>query len=654
MCGVVAILRLGERPLPEASALERMGAALAHRGPDDWGAYADPHVLLGATRLALVGVEGGAQPHRGARPGTVAVVNGEIYDHVALRAELDRPLDDPCDTAVVPHLYDAHGEDFVARLHGMFAIALWDAAERRLLLARDRLGIKPLFVAQTRDFLVVASEAKAIFASGLVRAAIDRDALDDLFSFGYPFPPRSMFEGVRALRPGHVALAQPGAALAERAYASLPLVPKGAHRRGSVETIAGELREVLREAVRDHLMGDVELGAMVSGGLDSSAIAALAREVRGRPLDAFSLAFAGPMRERFDESRHAAEVAARLGARAELVTLSEASAARLPEMIWALELPLIVPGAIGGLALAEAERARGRFAVLSGDGADELLGGYDVFKAARLRRGLGALGLEGAASTLIGLAARASGQPRGLGRAIAPRASRRAVEARWGIAPPWLGAWQLLDVRRERLLAPDGRRVRPILEPPEGFAAALPPDHARLDPLDAEIGLELRTRLPAWILVISDRSSMAHGVEVRVPFLDERVVEHALAIPPAMKMQGLREKAVLRRAVADLLPPAITRRKKQPFATPIAPWFFSEGAPPFVDEALSERAVRDLGLFDPREVAALRAELAAAPPTHVDHLRRELVLSLVLGTQLLARQHTRGLDVPPARFAPKR
>ncbi|MBI3555120.1 MAG: asparagine synthase (glutamine-hydrolyzing) [Deltaproteobacteria bacterium] len=656
MCGVVAVLRLGERPLPRSQVLQSMAASIVHRGPDGWGIFRDEHVMLAAVRLAIVGIEGGRQPHRGCQSDLAAVVNGEIYNHRELRLGLgDHVLDDPCDTAVIPHLYEQHGEAMVEKLRGMFALALWDGREKKLVLARDRLGIKPLFFAQTRDFLVVASEAKAIFASGLVAPAIDRDALDDLFSLGYPCPPRTMFEGVAQLRPGHVAVARPGRGLESRRYWRAPFVARGEHSAGSERALAADLRDVLRLAVKDHLMADVPVAAMVSGGLDSSAIAALAREVTGRSLDTFSLSFEegedGAARSPFDESPFADMVNARLDARAHRVPLGTGSAAYLPEMIWALELPLMVPGGIGGVALAEAERAKGFRVALSGDGADELLGGYDVFRASKLRRELAARGLSFLEPAVLGLSARLSGQPRGIARAITPRLPAKALTELWGgILPPWLGSWLLLDVERERLLSPGGRHVRPVLEPPSAFRSLVPDHLGELDGLDADIALELETRLPAWILVISDRSAMARGVEVRVPFLDDRVVERMLALPPSMKMSGFREKQILRAAVQDLLPARIATRKKKPFMTPIAPWFFQTAAPPFVREALSKRALDDAGLFAADVVGRLLTDLERAPPYHVERFRRELVLMLILGTQLLARQFVQGLDRPAPRF----
>jgi asparagine synthase (glutamine-hydrolysing) len=535
----------------------------------------------------------------------------------------------------------------VERMRGMFAFAIWDARARTLTLGRDRLGIKPLFYAVTPDALVVASEIKAIVASGLVAPRIDREALDDLFSLGYPCPPRTMFEGVRELRPGHVMIARAREGVhPPRRYWRAPFVHRGEHREASAQTHAEELRAVLVDATRTHLVSDVPLGAALSGGLDSSAIAALAKQVAGQAPTTFSIRFDDP---RFDESRHARAVREHLGATSHEVLANGRAAELLPEMIRHLELPLLVPGAIGGLLLSRLQREVGVRVALTGDGADELLGGYDVFRAAKVRRSLDGSWLRFARPTIFGLASMVSGQPRGLAAMVDRDAEAEAeiAHAFGGVRPPWYDAWQLLDVERAALLSPDGpdgRRVRPIHEPPEGFTALVRDDVADLDPLDADLALEFETRLPSWILIISDRSSMANGVEARVPFLDDRVVETMVRLPPSMKMRGLREKAILRDAIADLLPRSIRRRRKQPFMTPIAEWFFHPGAPPFVEDAMSTQALRDEGLFAPDVVAKLRRALEGAPAHHVTRVRLELVLMLVLGTQLLARSF-RALEV---------
>jgi asparagine synthase (glutamine-hydrolysing) len=355
-------------------------------------------------------------------------------------------------------------------------------------------------------------------------------------------------------------------------YWRAPIPPRGQHRGGSFQQLAGELREVLSEASKGHARADVPVTAAVSGGLDSSLVVALSGVK-----DVFSLCF--PDDPDLDESRFVPH--------ARRVDMTAAAAQRLPEMIAHLEVPMLMPGAIGGLLLSQRMRAEGFKVTLTGDGADELLGGYDVFRAAKARRLFGERPVRWVADLL------------------------RAPPPSWGADPPWFPQTLLLGGR---------------IEPPEGWSKLLRDDRSTLDPLDAQIAIELETRLPSWILVISDRSYMAHGVEARVPFLDDRVVPFILSLPPSMKLRLLREKAILREAARGLVPKAITRRRKQPFMTPIAPWFFAH----------TPEALRAPRIFDPEEVARALQRLPAAKGWERRGL--ELRLMLMLGTELLARQ----------------
>jgi asparagine synthase (glutamine-hydrolysing) len=646
MCGIVGMIRTSERPLPPPGTLGRMAAAIAHRGPDDAGELHGDDLRLGAVRLSIIDLDGGHQPAHGCAPAIAVVYNGEIYNHAELRrglVERGHAIADRCDTSVLPHLYEEAGDELVAQLRGMFAFALWDGRARRLLLARDRLGIKPLFYVETADVLLFASEVKALFAAGLVARAIDRDSLDDLFSLSYPCPPRTMFAGVRELRPGHllsVTAGQPAGA--PRRYWRAAFPRRGEHRRGRRRDLEAELRALLLATVGDHLMSDVPLASYLSGGLDSSAIAALARAAAGAPPETLSIAFDEP---RFDESEHARVMAEALGGPLHTVRADAAAAELLPAMIWSLELPLMVPGALGGLLLSAEARRRGLKVVLTGDGADEIMGGYDCFRGAALRRAFD----RPLARWLRPFAYRRlyqwAGLPDGaveLMLEVQARPARDIEHAFGGLYPPWYDIWQLLDVERDRLLGVDGRTVRPATAAPRELAALVRQDAAAMHPLDAALAFELESRLPSWILVISDRSAMWNGVEARVPFLDHRVVDFVAALPPSLKMRFAQEKAILRGAMRGLLPEPIRRRRKQPFVTPVKEWFFSPRAPAWVGEALSDEAVRAAGLFDPAVVGALRRRLDAVDERHIDRVRLELVLMLVLGTQLLERQFVAG------------
>jgi asparagine synthase (glutamine-hydrolysing) len=641
MCGIAGILRTGERPLPAPGALRRMLSSFEYRGPDESGEFLGDDVQLGVVRLAIIDLKGGRQPVSAGGDRTVAVYNGEIYNYQELRRRLHQgghELPNACDATVVPYLYEEQGEDFLLALRGMYAFALWDGHRRQLLLARDRLGIKPLYWAQTRDYLVFASEVKAIFASGLVAPEIDRRSLDDLFSLSYPCPPRTMFEGVYEVPPAHVVTATPGRPVGPpRRYWSAPFRPRGEHRPGRRRDLEAELRDLLRRRVYDHLQADVRVGAYLSGGLDSSAIGALVKEVTGDPPVTFSIGFEDPA---FDETPHAEAMAAHLGAENHRIICGPELAAEYPRTLWHTELPLQFPLALPLMQLAALARREGFPVILTGEGADELMGGYDCFRAQKMRRVLDRPGLRGMRPFLFRQLYQWLGTPEGTVDFLL-EVQRRPIDdvARefGGVFPAWYDTWQGLDLERELLLSPDGRAVRSPAVAPEEFSRLVPENVEALHPLDAQLALELQTRLPSWILLIGDRAGMANAVETRVPLLDHEVVEFVASLHPSHKIRGFQEKAILRGALRGLLPEDLRQRQKRPFYTPVKSWFFSAGAPEYVDEALSERALRDAGLFAPEVVKKLRQDLETVPEQHLLRHRLEWVLLQVLGVQLLQR-----------------
>lgn len=639
MCGFAGLMRTGDRPLPGPAVLRAMIGAVAHRGPDDAGEYLDDRVQLAAVRLSIVDLKGGHQPASGCDDRTTVVQNGEIYNHATLRSELRQRghrIADTCDTSILPHLYEELGPEFVQRLRGMFAIALWDSASRRLVLARDRLGIKPLYFARTPDYLLFGSEAKALLASGLLAPELDPDSIDDLFSLSYPCPPRTMFRDVFELRPGHllVSSATRGPGTPQR-YWRAPFRPRGEHLRGRREDLEAEYRDRLQRTVYAHLMSDVPVATYLSGGLDSSAISALVKEVTGDPPTTFSIGFSDA---RFDETEFSAQMARALGAPNERVVCDESTALELPDMIWHTELPLQFPLALPMMRLSARARAGGFPVVLTGEGADETLAGYDCFRVDRLRRLFDRAGLRAFRSLAYRRLYRWAGSPAGLAEfllGVEARPTAAVCREFGGVYPSWYHLWQMLDLERIPLLGVRGRRVRPPHEAPKEWSALVREDAAELHPVDAALALELETRLPSWILLIGDRASMAHGVEARVPFLDHQLVEFAAALPPAFKLRGMQEKSVLRAALVGRLPEPIRSRQKRPFYTPLAGWFFGESPPAYVEELLGERALRDSGWFEPAVVARLREGLAQAPLGSLLRMRFEWLLVLVLGVQIL-------------------
>ncbi len=658
MCGFAGILRRDAHPLPDPSVLRRMIGTIEHRGPDESGEYLSDDVQLGVVRLSIIDVKEGHQPVWGCDDGVVSVYNGELYNHHDLRRELQEDrhrLRSESDSAVLPHAYELWGADFLQQLRGMFALAIWDARERRLLLARDRLGIKPLYLAETPHYVLFASEIKALLASGLVPREIDREALDDLLSLSYPCPPRTMFAGIRELRPAHwiEARAGDGGGLREpRRYWRAPFVPRGEHRRISRRDAEAELRELLRRKVYEHLQSDVPVATYLSGGLDSSALSALVKEVTGDPPTVFSIGFESA---EHDELAFANRMAAALGSRQHTVVCDRTTAESYPHVLWHMELPLQFPLALPLERLSASARGQGFKVVLTGEGADELFGGYDCFRADKMRRLFDRPLLRSLRPAAYRRLYGWHGLPEGtVDKMLANQSRSDEIKRRFGgVYPAWFDMWTTLDLDRARLLSPDGRTARPADEPPDGFLGLLPDDVDALHPFDAILALELESRLPSWILQIGDRASMANGVEARVPFLDHEVVEFAASLSPALKMRGFTEKALLRGAVGDLLPPEIARRQKRPFYTPLKSWFFADGGPAYVPEVLSERAVRDAGLFDPEVVTRLRRSLHEVPDDHLLRVQHEWVLTLILGSQLMHELFIAGRGEPPVVERPR-
>lgn len=615
-------------------------ASISHRGPDGDGEFLNDWVQLGAVRLAVVDVKSGTQPVGGCHGRVQVVCNGEIYNHHALRQRLVRDghsLPTACDIETIPHLYEEHGSSFVELLRGMFAIALWDEKARKVLVIRDRLGIKPIYLLETPDYLLFASEMKAILASGLIEPEIDADAIEDLFTLSYPCPPRTLIRGIREFLPASVMEIDCGSGrISQRRYWRCPFPPRGEHPRISWRQAGEELRTRLELSVYSHLMSDVPVGVYLSGGLDSSAIAALYREVTGDAPTTFSISFDLP---KFDEAALAARTSSFLGATSHFVRCGTEMAKSLEKMVWQTELPLQFPLALPLMDLAGLARSRGFPVVLTGEGADEIFGGYDAFRAEKMRRLFDRRGLRAIRRGIYSQLYAWHSIPEGTVDQMLEN-HRRIDDVRrsfGGVVPPWFDMWTAVGLERDQLLVGASRRPRSVWDAPDGFDALLPPDVERMDPHDAGISIELATRLPAWILLIGDRSSMAAGVEARVPFLDHEVVEFVASIPPAMKLHRLREKALLRHAVRRMLPKSIVRRPKRPFFTPIEEWFFKERCEP-VSNALSPHAIAEAGLCDADLIGRFVRQLRVVPENSLLRHRLEWTLMLVVGVQIFHRQ----------------
>ncbi|MCC6221469.1 MAG: asparagine synthase (glutamine-hydrolyzing), partial [Deltaproteobacteria bacterium] len=587
MCGIAGILRLSKRPLPERRILSAMLSAISHRGPDEQGSYFDEWMHVGAVRLSILDLEKGGQPAKTPSGRTIAVQNGEIYNFATLARDLQKKgheLSSTGDTIVLPHMHEEYGAEFVSQLRGMYAIAVWDSAERRLLLCRDRLGIKPLFFAKTTDYLLFASEIKALLATGLIVPAIDRRSLDDLFSLSYPCPPRSMFKGVDELLPAHTLMVYAGRGRADiriERYWRIPFARCGEHSRIGFDDAASELKERLRKTIADHMVADVKVGTYLSSGVDSSSVTALAREIAGEPLDCFTISFPSSTH---DEATRAAQFAASLGCRHHLVECGPETAELFLDSVYHTELPLQYPVSLPLQRLSKVVQEQGFKVVLTGEGVDEQYAGYDCFRLERIRKVLEFAGLSWLKPYIYRRLFSWLGSPQGMAEffiKVQRYPDSKIRQEFSNVRPPWYDIWHALDIHRSDLLGVNGRSVRPIEVAPEGFNELFDGTLKDLHPLDAALAIEMQTRLPSWTVLVDDRVSMANGVETRVPFLDHELVEWVAKLPPSYKLRGLNEKAILRASMKGVLPQDTRKRIKQPFYSPIKEWFFSPQSPEF-------------------------------------------------------------------------
>jgi asparagine synthase (glutamine-hydrolysing) len=650
MCGIAGYFAAeGIGPDEGNDLVSRMLAALAHRGPDGEGRFVDPHCGLGNTRLAIIDIANGRMPVASEDGRVVGVMNGELYNYRDLRKGLlsrGHRLINQSDSEVLPHLYEESGPEIAPKLTGMFAFALWDRRERRLLLARDRFGIKPLLMARAGGLLLFASEAKALLASGRIEPRIDPRALRDLGTAGYPMPPRTMFRGIEYLLPGCWQSFGPEADGKPRRYFSVPYPgpADGAERESSVPgaEAADRTRRLFDEVVRDHLVADVPVGSYVSGGIDSVSVAMRASAQKTEPLSTFSMTFS-EAEAGFDESEFSDLAARKMGSRHLKVPQGPIDEADYRGTIRAAEAPQLYTAAFCQYRLARAVRRAGIKVVLSGQGADETFAGYGSFKTARMRRSLPGRRLF---LRRLGIGSWLRWQdPAFYGALLSWWKAEPVLEERYGLVPPWSGQWALLADAWNALLDPaaaaglsaDPARAETLPEPPPDLVV----DHVR-DPLHRDLLFEQRSRLEGWVLALEDRVSMAHSVEERVPFLDHRLVELTAAVPSSLLLCGFREKHLLREAMAGQVPESLRRRKKKAFDPPVEGWLFGGTRPLFVEAALSPEALKKVGLFRPREIAGLRERLSARRPAF-SRRGASWALNLALGIQIFAEEFAASL-----------
>jgi asparagine synthase (glutamine-hydrolysing) len=590
MCGICGIASTAGPPDP--GRLAAMSDLLVHRGPDSAGEHLDGPVALAARRLSIVDLAGGDQPIANEDASCVVVQNGEIYNAPELRRELERAghsFRTNCDTEVIVHLYEQHGPGFAERLRGMFAAAVWDSRRRRLVLARDRYGIKPLYYRHVGDELAFASELRA-----LPRGEIDLDALECFLAFNSIPAPYSIFREIRKLPAGHLLVWEESGAVVVNRYARPGPVPRDELRAGDEAELVEELRARLRDSVRAHLLADVPVGVLLSGGVDSAALAALAAQETPEPVHTFTIGFA---ERSFDERADARRVAERYGTDHHELLVRPDPELLLPALADVFDEPFADSSALPTYLVSELAAGHVKVA-LSGEGGDELFGGYYTYAADLLADRLAPL-----ARVSRPLVERL---PASTAKASLDYKAKRFVRA--AHLPPlerhhgWKEIFSAearaeLTVRRPDFDPVDLYRAR--------YAETSGADElARLQ--DVDFGIYLVDDL----LVKTDRASMAHSLEARVPFLDPVVTNLAFALPARQKVRGLAKKVLLRKAVEPLLPREVVHGRKRGFSIPAAAWLRGE-LEPLSRATLSTATLERQGFFRPDAVKRLLDEHVA-------------------------------------------
>ncbi|MFK4258919.1 asparagine synthase (glutamine-hydrolyzing) [Agrobacterium tumefaciens] len=630
MCGIAGFYR---HDMPAEHANERlalMASRLKHRGPDAHGALLRCDVGLAHARLAIVGIADGTQPMRTVEDDLAISFNGEIFNHVELRETLSargHHFRTHSDTEVILHDYRDKGLDCLNEFNGDFAFALHDARNDTLVLARDRMGVRPLYYTWHEGTFYFASEIGALLALPGMTAEIDPVALDQIFTFWFPLPPRTAFRGIHELPPGHLMILRDGASTVRRWWQLSYPDGKDAAPPASLGAQVEELTALLADATRIRLRADVPVGSYLSGGLDSSLVSALAAQSVSRGLRTFSLAFESA---EHDESIWQKTMSQHLGVASETTECSTADIAQyMPEVMEHVQTPILRTAPVPLYLLSRHVRERGMKVVLTGEGADELFAGYDIFREARVRRFC-------------------SRQPQSARR---PKLFQRLYPYLPGLkqqTPDYLARFfsfgaeatdEPLFSHRPRLRSTAAAKIFFSAElkaqlgdydAAADLAAQLPEDFRRWHPLHQAQYLETAFLLPGYILSSQgDRVMMANGVEGRFPFLDPRVVDFAAALHPEAKLRGLKEKYILKQAAAELVPDAILNRPKQPYRAPDAEAFADAG---YLDTVLSTGRVRTTGLFNAQAVEKLTTKVRQKQATG---FRDNAAFVGILSTQLL-------------------
>jgi len=611
MCGIYGILQRSGRKF-DPSVIHQMGRAQRHRGPDDSGFFADDELMFGMQRLAIIDVVGGHQPIANEDDTVTAVCNGEIYNFRELRQELQEQghkFKTGSDSEVIVHLYEEYGSDLVRHLSGMFAFALWDSVRKRLLLARDRLGIKPLYITTGAGYLAFSSELKSILEIPGVERELDPAALQEYLALGYVPAPLTMFKGAEKLPPGTLLVAdQKG--VSQHRYWHLA---DGKPQQKKIDEWTSDIAETLESAVVSQMVSDVPLGAFLSGGIDSSAVVAYMAKNSDIPVKTYSIGFdTGTGDGYYNELPYARQIAEQFGTEHHEIVVRPDVTRLLPELLWHMDEPIADAAFITTYLVSKFAR-QDVTVILSGVGGDELFGGYRRYWSEHLVRSYRRIPSVLRKSIL---------QP--IGRVLP--SDRHSKWLDWSrLAKGFLAGAELdSDERYEEFIrvfkSADIDRVLDSCSATRSDALRRAfSDASRDDSLRRLIDVDLMTQLPDDLLMLTDRMSMATSLECRVPLLDDQLLDLASGMPSDLKVRGTKLKYALKQALRGILPDEIIDRKKRGFGAPIGGWFKNELSG-FLDGALSEERVKERGVFDWTEIKNIKAAHRENREDYTDHL----------------------------------
>ena len=645
MCGIAGYFKLNDTTdLPDGQLIGRMIKNLHHRGPDEFGAYLDDRCVLGQARLSIIDLSTGSQPLCNEDGSIWISYNGEIYNYIELRDELEKAghrFRTRSDTEVIVHAYEQWGRECLSRFNGQFAFAIYDKKQGSLFVARDRLGIRPVFYATHNGRFIFASEIKSIFCDLSVPRRLDLKGLDEIFTWWTTAPPRTAFDRINELEAGCYLEIKDGQVTNGRWW-SMDF-PTEFDRSRSIDSWAEELHELLVDSVRLRLRADVPVGAYLSGGLDSSATTALIKQFTDTRVETFSIAFQD---KAYDESEFQREMADHLGTNHHQVSCSyQDIAENFPHVIWHAERPIVRTAPTPLYLLSALVRRNDFKVVLTGEGADEIFGGYDLFKETLVRKFW-------------------SRRPDSKWRPLLLRKLYPTLPLSPGRARFYLETFYKKGLSQtDKYFFSHLPRINTTVKLKEYFTddvKAQIGDHPSLEVFGRDLPdqfnqwhhllraqyVEAKSLLSGYLLSSQgDRVSAANSVEGRYPFLDHRVVELGSRIPPWYKIRGLNEKAVLKRAMKAELPSRIVNRVKQPYMAPDSNSFFCDNRPTYIEELLAEESLNRAGLFKPSAVSKLKVKCARLSHAHLS-FKDNMSFIGILSAQLIVQRFVDQFEPP--------